>query len=122
MKTTIQKAKLLTILKENKSNHKKLFLMAVDGFKKEAIGRLENKAEEIKLGKLDSVLIHLMFPENHEEDYDRAIKMVEMNTETKILLSEDEFSTLVMDDWKWKQNWLMTNQIYTSTAQGDKDA
>jgi hypothetical protein len=40
--------------------------------------------------------------------------MVQMNTESKIILDEEEYSTLILDNWEWKKNWLLSNQIYTS--------
>lgn len=115
-KVTVNKAEALAILKTNRAKHRDIFLEALDGYGKEATKILTQRLEEVKKGSRKQIYISLPEPSDHTKDYDRAIKMLEMNISDTVMLSEQDFNNYVMDDWNWKQQFLQSNSMYSATA------
>jgi hypothetical protein len=116
MNTVISKEKLMSIVKDNRDKHRKVFLEAIEGYRKEAINLLEKMIEKLKKGKTVNQYINLPVPEDHTPEYDRVIKMIELDTRGEITLGEEEFAQYVMDDWRWKREWVGTVSNYTSSV------
>ena len=110
----VKKQKLLEILKENLSRHKKIFLDAMKGYRKKVIELLDAHIAEAKGGGKIFTTIHLREPVDQTEDYERVIGMLEMAEETLIELSEGDYARYVLDTWDWSGNFYTTNSAYTS--------
>jgi len=116
MNTVIGKEKLMEIIQENRDKHRSVFLEAIDGYRLEAIKRLERMIEKIKKGKTIDQYLRLPVPTDNTNDYDRVLKMMELDTRDEINLNEEEFAQYVLDDWSWKREWIATASNYTSNA------
>lgn len=116
MHSIIKRDKLLEELKKNREEHTSIFLEAVEGYRKEALELLEENIEMVKAGKIINLQIMLPVPEDHTIDYDRVIKMIELDVRDEIELEEFEFSQYVMDDWAWKRQWVETVSNYASVV------
>lgn len=116
MTTLIEKKELLKIINENKDKHREVFLEAIDGYRTEAIKRLERMIEKIKKGKTIDQFLRLPVPTDNTPEYKRVIKMIELDNRDEIMLTEEEFAQYVMDDWSWKREWIATASNYTSNA------
>lgn len=110
-KVKVRKEALLDELRENRSAHRRRYREALDGYKDKVRQELERYLKRVENGDVLDIRVRLPRPEDHSEDYDRAIKMVEMSVDEELELDEREFAELVMDDWGWK------GQFLTSTAQ-----
>ena len=108
----IKRNDLLKALKENRINHREIFEKSLVGYKKEAIKRLGNLLEELRRGVPVYIYWELPLPKDHTEDYDRVIRMMEMEIREVIEISESEFAQYVMDDWGWKKQWTETTNNY----------
>lgn len=115
----IKKDKLLKIIKKNRNDHRDVFLEAQEGYRKLVIELLEQqialargKSKGFNLERITSVTA----PEDHTEDYDKAIKMLEMSEDKVIDLAYDSFTQLVMDDWGWGRQWAASNSAYVRSA------
>jgi len=42
--------------------------------------------------------------------------MLKMSVDTEVLLSEQDFSCFVLDDWDWKQKFLTSSRDYSVRA------
>jgi hypothetical protein len=62
--------------------------------------------------------ISLPMPEDHTDDYERAIKMLDLDVREDIELTEQEFAQYVLDDWGWKDQWTTTNSAYLAAKAG----
>ncbi|MEK6882860.1 MAG: hypothetical protein AABY22_24770 [Nanoarchaeota archaeon] len=60
----------------------------------------------------------MVFPEDHTQDYDLAIRKVELSVWENIALQENEFNNYVMNNWSWKNTFLNVAQIYTNAITG----
>ncbi len=104
--------KLSKIISKNRDAHRKLFLKAQEGYKQDFLKELENMLEEARQGKRYRRNVLLVEPMDMTKEYDRILKMLELTTEEKIDLSQQEFSNYVMDDWGWKAQVTATNSQY----------
>lgn len=116
MNSVVDKKKLMGIIQENRDKHREIFLEAIEGYRAEAVKRLERMIEKLKRGKTIEGYLHLPVPTDHTGDYDRVLKMMELDTREEIGLGEEEFAQYVMDDWSWKREWIATASNYTSNA------
>ena len=112
----VKKAEALEILRKNREEHRKIFLEALDGYKKQAIELLEKHIQAIKAGRVARVRVSIPEPEDYTRKYDRAIRMLEMSVDDIIELDEETFAQFVMDDWDWKRQFLSTNARYSASA------
>lgn len=113
----IGRAALLDKLRENREQHREVFLKAQEGYKQFLIKELEQRLDEAQRGlKIDRV-IRLDEPTDHTGDYDRVIMMAEMSVDDEITLTDVDFGQYVMDDWAWKQAFAATAGTYTDTSQ-----
>jgi len=119
MKPSVKKQELLDIIKKNRDAHHDIFMKACEGFQKEMLKRLAQKMKIIRAGKMVDSFVGLPIPEDHTRDYNRVIRMIELDTRDIIELSEQEFAQFVMDDWAWKKEWVSTASNYTQMVFDD---
>lgn len=110
----VDKAQLITKLRENKEKHAKDFKESMDGYW-DAFGRELSKMQERVKSRDLSVehTVRLTRPKNHTEEYDRAIQMLEWEQESKVILSVNDFNCYVLDDWDWQEEFQGTKALYS---------
>lgn len=113
----VHKDELTEIVKENREKHRELFEQAVEGYRKRAEEILVEHIERIQAGKVEQVRVSLPAPEDHTEDYDRVLRMLDMSIDDEISLEAHDFQRYVMDDWSWKREWLAATAVYTDMAE-----
>lgn len=114
---TVEKVRLLEILRANRGSHRETFERALAGWKATAIEQLSKFTEMVRSGTIDLVYVHCPVPEDHTSDYDRSIHMLELHVENTVRLSEKNYRELVEDDWGWKQVWTASNTAYLSRSE-----
>lgn len=114
----VNKTKLIKILKDNREEHRGLFLEAQKAFRQVAINALDEQLKAARDGKPFQlqVLVSLQAPQDHTKDYDRCIAMLEMSVEKEVIVSDQEFQNFVQDTWSWSRNWALSNQSYVSSG------
>lgn len=116
------KEELVQTLKENREEHREIFLDALEGYKKQVIRAFEEKIEKVKEGEKVDLYTRLVQPVDKTHEYDVAIKMFEMTCDPEIELSMTQFRCFVMDDWEWKAQFEEANSSYTAKALRKKSA
>lgn len=113
----MNKDELLKIVRENKIKHMKEFEEAVGDYKalvykissdNLVLARTEN------LDKFKEIKALPAAPRSYENDYSRAIRMLELSVDDVIELEDDVFNQLVLDEWVWKQSFTTSNIAYKS--------
>ena len=112
----VNKAELLTTLEANRTKHRQIFEEACDGYQKAVIKELETQLRRAKEGIRQTMIISIPAPIDQTKEYDRAIAMLKMSVDTEVLLSEADFQCYVLDDWKWKQQFLTSSRAYSQMA------
>lgn len=112
-RVTVSKTKLLDTLRENRENHVNTFEQVLEDYRTRAVELLEAHIDRIRLGKVEKVNVSLPAPKNYEEEYDKAIAMVEWSEDDHIELDDYIFNQWVMDQWDWKRDFNATTQMYS---------
>jgi len=118
---SVDKGWLLETLRTNRDQHHEAFLHACDVFQGEATRRLERLLEKVRAGEVPDYLgVRLPIPEEHVDDYDRAIGMLEHAIGDSIELGEHAYAQLVEDDWGWALSFANNTIAYASGAYQDR--
>ena len=112
----VDKAKLISTLEENRIKHRKIFLEACDGYQKAVIKELQAQLKRAKGGIRQSMHISIPAPVDQTKEYDRAIGMLKMSIDNEVMLSERDYQCYVLDDWDWKQKFLLSSRPYSQAA------
>ena len=113
----INKDELLKIVRENQKKHIKDFEESVKDYKKAAVKVAKEHVDLAKTGDLDQIAkIRAMpaRPVSYEDNYNRAIRMLELSVEDIIELEDDIFNQLVLDEWHWKHQFVASGALYKS--------
>jgi hypothetical protein len=113
--THINKGELLAILETNRDQHRDKFLRAQEGYRRRVIQELDRRLEDARAGREIDLAFRLPEPEDHTADYEREIRMLELETESTVVLSMREFDQLVMDRWGWSEDFAMTSSAYATS-------
>lgn len=111
-KVTVRKTDLEIRLEHNRGLHEQEYEEAIVGYRTKALELLKERTKEIENGGKVDLTFFLPRPEDHTEDYDRVLSMLQMSVNTEIDLTVQEFSNYVMDDWGWKANFTATTNLY----------
>lgn len=114
----VKKGDLLDVLHTNRDQHQKIFLEALEGYRKKVIEELEARLDAAKKGRKFDAHIALLQPEDHTDDYDTVIGMLEMDMDEYVDLDTGQYKQYVRDQWGWQGRFLTTNAQYSSTAAG----
>lgn len=114
----LNKDALLTKLRENRKNHRAIVEDAWKGYKAEVIRQLEKQLKRARKGVKKQIFVHIPIPEDHTDDYDRVIAMLEMDVRAEFDVSETEFENYVRDKWKWSGQFAATNSTYSMMVKG----
>lgn len=109
---TVHREEFLNRLRINRDNHRAVFEDALEGYRNRLTAELERRVRDLKRGRKVDQYIGLPEPEDHTDDYDRIIAMAEMSISDRVELSQDEFAMYVMDQWRWRQSFSDSTELY----------
>ncbi len=110
----IKKDDLLAQLYTNRAEHRSIFVKAIERYRIVAVEMLQKRIDDIKAVKSTDTYVHLPVPEDHTDDYDRAIRMLERHQLDTVDLTEATYRQFMDDDWDWKERWAGTTASYVS--------
>lgn len=113
----VNKAQLIAKITEERDKHKALYDEAVEVYKERFVAEAQRYAEEAvkraARGKAFTMFNWLPVPEEHTEDFDRALQMLEWELGDEVVLDESDFRTLVQNQWGWMRNFTASTMSYT---------
>lgn len=112
---TVDKEQLLDTLRENRERHINSFEEVLEAYRNRAVELLEEHISRIRNGAVERVVVSLPPPQNYEEEYDRAIAMLEWSQDEKIELNAQDFDRYVRDEWDWKGDFNQTAATYMTS-------
>jgi hypothetical protein len=98
----VNRVELLSKIKANRDGHRAIFLKAQKGYRLEMIAELEKRLAEARHGKKIVRWMGLPKPQDHTEDYDTVIAMLEMSVDETLEIDYSLFQQYVLDRWSWK--------------------
>lgn len=58
----------------------------------------------------------IVYPENHAEDYEKAMRKIQLSVYDTIELNEDDVEKYIFNNWEWKQSFNFSNIGYAESA------
>lgn len=113
----INKEELLSIVRANKDKHVRQYEEAVVDFRTAVIKITTENSKLAKTGDLDKISKIKSIPAkpvSYEDNYNRAIRMLELSVDHTIELEQDIFNQLVLDEWVWKNQFVASASLYKS--------
>lgn len=116
---TVMKKELIDKIRQNRDEHREVFEQALEGYRELVTEQLEKRIKRLQAGKKIEETLRFVIPEDHTEDYDRVIAMLEMDVSgDTITLEEDLYAMYVDNDWAWAKNFAISNAGYTASVAG----
>ena len=111
----MKKDVLIDKIKANLETHTDTYEKAVEVFKRKQVALLEEMLEKAKHGgEFDRLALSRMpLLENHTNDYELALEMLELETRDVVSIDTYAFRRYVRDEWEWKQSWAANTQAYS---------
>ncbi len=116
MELTFKTETILAKLKTNREEHLKIVQEAQEGFRERWVELLAKALEDARGGKKIKPSLHLSVPDNHVDDFDRAIEMFEMTEDDEVILEEGDFQAYIRNEWNWQHGFLVSNSTYSAFA------
>lgn len=110
----VDKARLIKTLKKNRKKHRDEFLRAQVRYREKVIEVFDQRLKEMRNGGKVKVYIDLPEPEDHTEDFDTVISMMEWHLGKKVVLTHREVQTYIDNKWGWQSSFAANTQAYTS--------
>lgn len=106
--------RLLQAVRANRLAHLREHKDAMKEYRLRMVDACKARLEDAMAGRDVDHAIRMVRPENYVKEYDRAITMFEMTSETAIQLDSKTFSQLVMDEWEWTHSFKNSTSAYIS--------
>lgn len=117
-KPTVDKSKLLEVLRKNLAEHEQIVREAKEGYRDKVREALSVRLKAIEEGGPINLSFDLKPPRDHSADYGTAIEMLEWTQDETISLEPHDFRQLVLNQWSWQRDFLTTNSLYSPAASG----
>lgn len=113
-KITMPKSKVIEILNENMVEHRETYEKAIEIYREKIIADLNNKLDRVKAGQFIETVIRLPLPEEHTDDFKRAIDMLNYDVNGNIELDEATYEQYVNNEWSWNRAFLANTAGYAN--------
>lgn len=113
----VNRLELLDIVRKNKEKHIVEYNESVEDYKAAAVKLAQANLKLVKTGDLEQIAKTKAMPQkptSYENNYARAIRMLELSVEKEIDVEEDVFNQLVLDEWAWKNAFTAASALYKS--------
>lgn len=110
-KVFVERSQLIDILSKNKAKHVETYQKALIGFKIKYQKVISDMLEKSHKNKF-IMRIALEAPFSHEQDYEKAIQMINLSVRNEIELTQKDFENYVLDNWSWSSHFFSNSSNY----------
>jgi hypothetical protein len=111
----VEKARLLDTLRLNRDEHRAIFEKAQGVYRERMIEELDRALAEAKAGRKIVRAFSLPVPEDHTDDFNTAIAMVEWEVGNTIALEQHDFEQYVLNQWHWRASFAANTGSYLAS-------
>ncbi len=108
----VSKDALINRIKDNRDKHRTIYEEAMEGWKRTVIQELERAYDQALKGERFLNRVFVPRPEDHTDEYDTVIELLEMSLDEELELTQQEFANYVLDKWRWRDAFLTTASNY----------
>jgi hypothetical protein len=109
---TVDKADLIEKIRANRDEHRSMFLKAQERYRDAMIAELDRALQEAREGKAIQRAFALPVPEDHTDDFDTAIEMLQWEQGDTVILVQRDFRCYVQNRWEWENSFLRNTGSY----------
>lgn len=107
----MKKQDLINKIQENKKNHEKDYLEAVEAYKKEAQKQLNQQQTALDNGNIQ-LRLNLVTPINCAADYDKVLEMFKWEIKDEVELTQKKFNEYIHDETSFAVATKFSNSTY----------
>lgn len=111
--TNVARVNLLEILMSNREQHHHLFEEAWTEYRRRVVTAMEHNLDNARAGGDVQLMITMRTPEDHTEEYDAVIGLLEMSDDETIELNARDYERFVLDRWEWRRSFKDNTLSYT---------
>lgn len=115
MTFNVNVARLIATLEGNRTKHAADYQAAIVKYREKALEWFEANLEIVRKGGQIEHNLRIPIPEEHTEDFDRAIEALTWHTEEEIELVEQQFDELVRNQWGWHRTFIQNTTSYLAS-------
>ena len=104
---------LIAVLRTNRDGHRKLYVEAWEEYRRQVLEAMQHNLTHAKNGGHLELRITMRTPEDHTEEYDAVIGLLEMSTQPDVELTAHDYERFVLDRWEWKRSFEDSTVSYT---------
>jgi len=109
---TVEKAALIAKLQTNRDEHRSMFIKAQERYRDAMIVELDRALTEARAGDPIRRAFTLPVPEDHTEEFNTAIEMLQWETGDEVVLGHRDFQRYVQNRWEWAASFAANTQAY----------
>lgn len=116
---TFKRLALLDKIKLNRASHQRVYAAATITYHKLFIAELTSRLDSLAIceasGKLTAPVrftSKLAVPEEHLDEYDELISMLELTSQEDIPLTQYQYKQYVLDQWDWSRSFVSNTLSY----------
>jgi len=109
---TVDKAELIEKIQANRDEHRSMFIKAQERYRDAMIAELDQALQEARDGRKIRRAFTLPVPEDHTDDFNTAIEMLEWEQGKSVVLDHRDFMRFVQNRWEWAASFAASTQSY----------
>ena len=109
---TVDKADLIAKIQANRDEHRSMFLKSQERYREAMIAELDRALEEARDGQKIRRAFTLPVPEDHTDDFNTALEMLDWEQEDSVELDQRDFARFVQNRWEWQASFAANTQSY----------
>lgn len=109
----VNKAEVIERLRANRNQHENTYAEAMAGWRSQSSAKLRELAAELDAGGSPSLYIKLERPEDHTEEYDIVLGMLDLSVEDEIEMTLANYRNYILDMWHWSEKFRTTASAYS---------
>lgn len=115
----VKRTELIEALKKNLEIHRAEYKEALVDFKKRLLEDLEAGAKHVANAtpeELSKFSVRIIFPQNHEKEFEEVIEMLELSVDEHINLDSESFKAYFKNEWSWATAFKNMTESYKVSA------
>jgi hypothetical protein len=116
---TVNKGDLVTKIQMNRDEHRSMFIKAQEKYREAMIAELDRALQDARDGKKIRRMFSLPVPEDHTEEFNTAIEMLQWEKATEVKLTQQDFQRYVQNRWEWAASFAANTGSYLAASDED---
>src|SRR4051812_3191998 len=109
---TVEKAALIEKIQANRDEHRSMFIKAQERYRDAMIVELDRALQEARDGRKIRRAFTLPVPEDHTEEFNTAIEMLQWEEGNSVVLDHRDFQRYVQNRWEWAASFAASTASY----------